>query len=150
MLRYVVILLLLTTAHSHAQVVNSLSKDKTSFYGYALDTLVSIIKEHKPLTKVYVTGEACALDAMPDVFRGIALQKVPDIEKLKRMDETEVLIRISCISVIRYQVKLVAAVLGQDGKRRTLLGDGAYVFTFHYNAEMEEYYLKKLEQGLVL
>jgi len=59
---------------SNAQVVNSLSKDKTGFYGHALDSVISIIKENKAVRTVYVGGRECVKAYLPERVQGVIVK----------------------------------------------------------------------------
>lgn len=66
------------------------------------------------------------------------------------MSETEVLFHISCISVVKYQIKLRIMAIEQTGKDSHPMADGAYEFTYHYDAESEMYMLKRIKRGIAL
>ena len=148
MVRIVCILVLLSI-DVRGQVINSLSRDKTSFYGHALDTLTSILKEHKEITKIYVDGDDCVFIALPDYVQEVPVARIDEKTNLKRMSNTEVWLRISCIAIIRNEVKVVIGARERVDHQTRYLAYGGYEFYYYYDSEADEYNLKRIEKGFV-
>lgn len=127
-----------------SQVVNSLSKDKTGFYGHALDSAISIIKQNKKLRTVYVTGKPCVKEYLPDTLQDISIRWKPLDHKKRKNDiklkEDEMIVLISCLIIIRDEV-IVNVITAREG-------DWAYEFQYYYQPETKDYRLKNVERGL--
>src|SRR5687768_15560205 len=128
---------------SSAQVVNSLSKNTTSFYGHALDSVISIIKEKKTLHTVYVVGKECVKDYLPDMLQNVVIKWKP-ATKSKRVKEPnlkhdEMLVMITCMSIIRDEVTVMIYTARE--------GDWLYEFQYYYQPATMDYKLRKVNRG---
>jgi hypothetical protein len=145
-MRSILILFFITfVTLSNAQVVNSLSKDTTGFYGHALDSVISIVKENKALRAVYVGGKECVKSYLPDTLQGVVVKWKPPKkskkEKLK-LKKDEMLVAISCLSIIRDEVIVVIYAARE--------GDQMYRFQYYYQSDTMDYKLKKVDRGMRL
>ena len=143
-MRNALILVFLTfVTLANAQVVNSLSKDKTGFYGHALDSVISIIKQNKTLRTAYVGGRECVKSYLPDTLQGVVVKWRPPAkskkEKLNRKND-EMLVVISCLSIIRDEVTVVVYTAYE--------GDWMYRFLYYYQPDIREYKLMKVYKGM--
>jgi hypothetical protein len=130
---------------SDAQVVNSLSKDKTGFYGHALDSVISIIKQSKALRAVYVGGKECVKAYLPETFQGVIVKwKPPGKSKKEKLNlrNDEILVAISCLSIIRDEVIVVIYTPRE--------ADQMYKFQYYYQPDSMDYKLKKVDKGMRL
>lgn len=130
---------------SNAQVVNSLSKDKTGFYGHALDSVISIIKENKTLRTVYVGGRECVKAYLPDSVQGAIVKWNPPKKSKKEklsLKNDEILVAISCLSIIRDEVIVIIHTPQQ--------GDQLYKFQYYYQPDTRDYKLIKVDRGMRL
>jgi hypothetical protein len=140
-----ILLFVFLMSSASAQVLNSLSKDTTGFYGHALDSAIAIIKENKVLRTVYVGGRECVKDYLPDTLRNVAIKWRPPgkskRDKMKLKDD-EMIVLISCLSIIRDEVT-VAVYTAREG-------DWLYRFLYYYQPEIKEYKLMKVYKGMRL
>jgi hypothetical protein len=127
-----------------AQIVNSVSKNKTGFYTHALDSALSIIKQNKTLRTVYVVGRECVKAYIPDTLQNIPIKWAPPSfskkKKAKKLKADEMVISISCLAIIRDEVSV--------GVMTALEGDWLYVFQYYYQPDTMEYKLKNVKRGM--
>jgi hypothetical protein len=142
------ILILFVTSVTSAQVVNSLSKDKTGFYTHALDTCLTLIRKEKQIDKIYVRNAPCVFNYLPDTLQGIPLLILENDKKNSRtkFHDNEALVTIKCMSIIRDEVSFGILISSNKG----MLGAGMYVFYYYYRPETQDYYLKKIKSGMML
>lgn len=141
-----ILLFTLSFTSSSAQVVNSLSRNTTSFYGHALDSVISIIKENKSLRRVYVGGHECVRSYLPDTLQNVAIKWKPPA-KSKRVKELnlkrdEMLVVITCLSIIRDEVTVIVYTARE--------GDQLYEFQYYYQPETKDYKLIRVNRGMRL
>lgn len=140
-----ILLFLVLFSSASAQVVNSLSKDTTGFYGHALDSAIAIIKENKNLRTVYVTGRECVKHYLPDTLRNVAVKwRPPGKSKRDRMKlrDDEIIVVISCFSIIRDEVTVVIHTAQE--------GDWMYRFLYYFQPDTKDYKLTRVYRGMRL
>lgn len=150
MMRFIgVILLFQLSLASHAQVVNSLSKNQTGFYTHALDSVLRIIKQEKMLRTIFLAGNECSKQYLPDTLQGVAIKWMSESSKKNqkrhrndKLKGDEAIVAIPCLSIIRDEVTVIVAT--------PRLGDWLYVFKYYYQPATQDYKLKAVKKGLRL
>lgn len=146
MLRFIFMALLFQLSlASQAQVVNSLSKNRTGFYTHALDSVISIIKQQKTLRTIFLVGKDCTKQYLPDSLQGVVIKWVAEPTRKNRKDklkEDEARVMIQCLSIIRDEVTVSVLTPSQ--------GDWLYVFKYYYQPATQDYKLKVVKKGMML
>jgi hypothetical protein len=136
---------------ANAQVINSLSKDKSSFYGFALDTIVTIIRKDIPVKHVLLE-RWCGSYA--DSIQDIPIRFIDQYNKPRKRKKqivpgenpSELYISLHCISIIKDEVKPAAISFIADPDARPLKSF-YFLFCFYYQPESRTYLFKKFEHG---
>ena len=150
MMRFIgVVFLLQLSLTLRAQVVNSLSKNQTGFYTHALDSVLRIIKEEKMLRTIFLVGNECSKQYLPDTLQGVAIKWMSESSKKNRKrhrehkgKEDEAIVMLQCLSIIRDEVTVSVMT-----PRR---GDWLYVFKYYYQPATQDYKLKVVKKGMKL
>jgi hypothetical protein len=137
--RFTLILLLLPILTS-AQVTNSTSKNKTGLYTHALDSVISLIKKDTVLHKIYIAGDECVRNAIPDTLQGVVIEWTQDAISNDKLKPGELTMAIRCLHFIRNEVVIMIVTPRQ--------GDWAYRFQYYYQTDTKDYLLKRLDKGL--
>src|SRR5690606_26258152 len=98
----------ITPLTSKAQIVNSMSADKSGIYFFSVDTVISYFQSENNLGAVYIKGNAGnKIDRFPLNLRKMEVQNLPcDVDCVKRMKQDDVLLTLSDISIIRDQYSI--------------------------------------------
>lgn len=136
---------------ANAQVINNLSKDKSSFYGFALDTIVTIVRKDIPVKHVILENRYGSFN---DSIQDIAITFIdPHNKPTKRKKQIvpaenppELYVRLFCISIVKDEVKLSAQSFIADPDAR-LRKAFYFLFWFYYQPNSRTYALKRFEHG---
>jgi len=134
------------------QIVNSLSADNTGMYYYSLDSLTKKIKDLKKIERLILRGELGVISLFPNSINGLQILKDNGEQKIKtkNIKSTDVVIKVSDLSIIRDQVTIEMHTWEkQDGDLR-FFADVVYIFYFKYLPDTQTYKLNKVKSGLVL
>lgn len=149
LMKYLVIgLLILFSTRSEAQVVNSMSPDKTGMYFYALDSVATLIAGQRKVDRLILRADWQIIRDFPDTLHGMKIVKEEGKEtKVKKLTATDVVVKITSLSIIRDQVSFSMQTLERRGKTLGFSGDVIYIFLFKYRPESGTYSLSNLRKG---
>jgi hypothetical protein len=122
------LVLMLTGFTSLAQLPELLLKDETGIYEHALDSVISAIKEQKPLRVLYVKSRECVSNYLPRTIQNVLV--VTNKKKVKRktnkLKPDELALTVACGQLLDGQVAVL--IFTPESSE--------WVFAFHYDSPL--------------
>lgn len=149
MKRPLVFILLFTINYcASAQVVNSMSGDKSGMYFYSLDTLVTLLKAEKNIERLILRADWQIIRDFPDNIQQIKILKEEGKEtKIKKITPTDVVVKITGLSIIQDEVTLSMQTFERQGKQLEFFAGVVYIFHFQYLPESRTYLLSRIQSS---
>lgn len=131
-----------------AQVVNSMSSDKTGMYFYSLDTLVTLLKVEKKIERLIVRADWQIIRDFPDTIQQIKILKEEGKEtKIKKITSADVVVKITGLSIILDEISLSMQTLERQGKQLQFFAGVVYIFHFQYQPDTKTYLLTRIQSS---
>ncbi len=132
---------------SHAQIVNTISLDKTNMYFHALDSVVKLVEKTETVKRIIVR-DLDRITNLPDSVNGKPIElsaEPPKAWAKRKIKEGEIIVGIRPVSIVRDQYKITILASRKNGRA----GDGFYFFYYKYIPETQSFILRKLQKGSI-